>query len=79
MIDNNAVAMGLKVTPFEKKIMRKVVFKRTMNGIEQTLGFLQSIHYQMSYGTMASIFTQNSFIAGIAQILPNYLELRAIL
>lgn len=33
----------------------------------------------MSYGTLASIFTQNSFIAGIAQILPNYMELRAIL
>ena len=47
--------------------------------LDQTLGFLQSFHYNMSYGTMASFFTQNSFISGIAQILPNYLELRAVI
>lgn len=33
----------------------------------------------MTYGTMATLFTQNNIVAGLTQILPNYVELRSFM
>lgn len=57
--------------------MAKAVFKNPSSAIDKVLGFVQSLHYSMTYGTMATIFTQNNLVAGLSQILPNYVELRS--
>lgn len=57
--------------------MTKVIFSNTQSTMDKVLNFIQSVHYNMTYGTMATFFTQNNIIAGLSQIIPNYVELRA--
>lgn len=57
--------------------MARTVFNNPSNAIDTVLNFVQSVHYQMTYGTMSTLFTQNNIIAGLSQILPNYVELRS--
>lgn len=57
--------------------MARTVFNNPSNAIDTVLSFVQSVHYQMTYGTMSTLFTQNNIVAGLSQILPNYVELRS--
>jgi len=58
--------------------MGNAVYK-SHSGLDAILNFVKGIHYQMTYGTMATIFTQNNIIAGLTQIIPNYVELRSFM
>lgn len=69
--------MGLRISNFVKKSMRDVVFKQKPSWYEQILGFLQSFHYNLTYGTGATFLHGTNIVAGLAQVLPNYSEIRA--
>ena len=74
-IISNAAAMGLE-RPWDAtlKTMWNIIYKDS-NKMDALMNFLQWIHYQATYGTIATFFTQNSIIAWLSQILPNYVEL----
>lgn len=57
--------------------MAKVMYSNPSTAIDTVLNFIQSVHYNMTYGMAATLFTQNNIIAGLSQINPNYTELRA--
>lgn len=77
-IKNNAEEMGIKVWDSTVRIMANAVYKNH-SGLDMVLNFVKGIHYQMTYGTMATIFTQNNIVAGLAQVIPNYVELRSFM
>lgn len=77
LIISNAEAMGIE-RPWNATLrtMWNVMYKDS-NKIDAVLNLLQWVHYQMTYWTLSTLFTQNSLIAWLAQILPNYVELQS--
>ena len=75
----NAEAMGLN-RPLDATLrtMWNAAYK-DMTWIDVVLNFVQWIHYQATYGTISTLFTQNSIIAGLSQIFPNYVELKSFM
>ena len=73
----NADKMGLRITNFVKKSMRDVVFKQKPEWYEKIIGALQTLHYNMTYGTLATLLHKTNIVSGFAQVLPNWTELRA--
>jgi hypothetical protein len=75
----NAEAMGLgRPLDATLRTMWNAAYK-DMTGLDVVLNFAQGIHYQATYGTISTLFTQNSIIAGLSQIFPNYVELKSFM
>lgn len=77
MLRSNGDKLGGRAWETTMEIMAKVLYSNPTSAIDTVLNFVQSVHYNMTYGTMATLFTQNNIIAGLSQIIPNYVELRA--
>ncbi len=57
-IQKNADIMGETIWNGTKNAMANTVFKQTPTVMENLLGFFQAFHYQMSYGTAATLIHQ---------------------
>ena len=77
LIQTNAMAIDKPIMKATKKIMSDIAFWRKLDFIDKALAFVQWIHYELSYGTAASLFTQNNMYAWLSQMIPNYVELRS--
>lgn len=77
MLQLNSDSLGGEIWEGTKRTMARTVYNNPTNAIDTVMNFVQSVHYQMTYGTMSTLFTQNNIIAGLSQILPNYVELRS--
>lgn len=76
MLDKNAADLGTTIMDGTKDLMVKTVFHDQGNNIDKVLNFIQGFHYSMNYGTIATFVTQSNIVAGLSQILPNYVELK---
>ncbi len=77
MLRSNSDQLSGNIGEGTIRIMTKVIFSNPQSAMDKVLNFIQSVHYNMTYGTAATFFTQNNIIAGLSQIIPNYVELRA--
>jgi len=75
--NRNWEMMSYDISDFEIKVMSKAVFKNWLSMLDKVLWFAKWFHYNMTYWTASTFLTQNSIIAWMSQILPNYIELRA--
>ncbi len=75
-IRESAAEMWEKILEGTIRTMTNTVYKNH-SGMDWVLNFVKWIHYEMTYGTLSTLVTQNSIIAGLSQILPNYVELRS--
>jgi len=77
-IMDNAAQMGEKPLEATVRSMGNAVYKNH-SGMDFVLNFVKWVHYEMTYGTAATLLTQNNIVAGLTQILPNYTELRSFI
>lgn len=68
-----------KLFDWQKQRLVDIVFPTKWWTLDSILAFLTWVHYEMSYGTIATIFTQWNIIAWFAQMLPNYIEINSYL
>ncbi len=76
-VDKEAKAVGKEVSSFTKAAMANLIFRTTPWVLENILSFFQALHYELSYGWLASVLHQGNIVAGLAQIVPNLIELQA--
>lgn len=75
-ISEAAAAQGAEVSDFTKRMMSRMIVSRDPHTLDKVIDFMQGLHYTMNYGLPGMVFG-GALVAGLAQMLPNYVELRS--
>lgn len=59
------------------KTLINALFTPPSSTIDKVIWFFKSVHYSMTYWLWSTFLTQNWLMSGIAQLFPNYAEIKA--
>jgi len=76
-LKDNASNIDSRIWDSTVRMMTNVLYKKQPTFLDKILWFAKWFHYNMTYGTASTFLTQNSIVAWLSQILPNYVELRS--